>query len=168
MSVLMKIVCNGKISIIEITKKPIVLGRSTEANFTVPDNECSSKHCELRLVDQVTVIKDLNSKNGTYVNGSLQKETVIYLGDEIRIGSTKISLDNSKMNEDELNYHTLNITRKQNHMIKLDDLGFDKMNSKAWIEEKVKSPSPRDITKRTQIPKIQPWWKKILSFIFKK
>ena len=71
-------------------------GRDENADFTIPDTKISRRHClfEIRR-DQdspegyVALIKDLNSKNGTFLNERKIKNTnILSDGDAILVGST--------------------------------------------------------------------------------
>lgn len=126
MTVLLKIYLAGKPIFLEVTKKPIILGRSDTASFTIKDGKCSSTHCEVRLDNGMTIIKDLGSKNGTYINESMIKECTFYIGDEGRMGDTKFSIESSKMTPEELDRHTSSVTRAKTSMIELGALGFEK------------------------------------------
>lgn len=48
---------------------PVIIGRSSEADFTIDESELSRKHCEVRFQNHRVFIKDLNSKNGVVVDG---------------------------------------------------------------------------------------------------
>lgn len=163
MTVLLKITTSGKSQFIELSPKHLILGRSEHTSFKILDSEISSKHLEIWLNSGITCIKDLESTNGTYVNGSMQKSTNIYLGDEIKIGKTILTLDQTKMTEDEIDAHTLNVKRKQTEMINLGTVGFE--SNKPKIEKAVQH-TPASIAKakkeeseQTEVSK--PWWKKI-------
>jgi len=46
----------------------------------------SKRHCQLNHDDGVLKIRDLGSRNGTYLNGKHIDEAVIQAGDSIKIG----------------------------------------------------------------------------------
>ncbi len=52
----------------------------------------SSHHCEIILQYGVFIIKDLDSTNGTIVNGKKIKEFQLNPGDEIKISSVNIKV----------------------------------------------------------------------------
>lgn len=130
MTVLLKITVNGRASFLEITSKPIVLGRSDHSSFPVKDPKCSSNHCEIRLDNGITIVKDLGSKNGTFINENIAKECTLYIGDEGRMGDTKFSIESSKMTPEELDRHTSSVSRTKTTMIELGAVGFDKVQEK--------------------------------------
>jgi pSer/pThr/pTyr-binding forkhead associated (FHA) protein len=75
-----------------ISKTPLLIGRSEEANIRIDyDNFCSRKHALLFWENNRCVLKDLESTNGTFVNYErINKPTVIKEGDIISLGETKI------------------------------------------------------------------------------
>lgn len=75
----------------------INIGRSREASIKLQDERISSSHCRLMFNKDRLEIHDLDSKNGTYLNGIRIDRSDFFIGDEIRIGSTIITLVESKM-----------------------------------------------------------------------
>lgn len=66
----------------------ILIGRGSD-QVPLTDQTVSRRHAELKLADGGRIISDLNSANGTYVNGvRLTKPTRLKYGDQIRVGST--------------------------------------------------------------------------------
>lgn len=61
-----------------LSSKPIVMGRSSKSTLVLSDEAISSTHCQVSLIDGIVYVKDLQSRNGTYINGKrLQRgETV--------------------------------------------------------------------------------------------
>ena len=74
----------------EIDHSPCLIGRNSP-DLPLIDNTISRRHAILTKKDDLWMIKDLNSANGTYVNG-VKVATVLDLkqGDQIRCGSTLI------------------------------------------------------------------------------
>lgn len=68
--------------------EPQLIGRSSEAIRTT-DNAISRRHAELTPDDGVWYLRDLESQNGTYVNGTrIEGRVRLRAGDQIRIGQT--------------------------------------------------------------------------------
>ena len=67
-------------------RSAVTIGRSHNCDFQIPVMSVSKKHCKLICKSGVVTIRDLNSRNGTLVNGKLIKETTINPGDSIEIG----------------------------------------------------------------------------------
>jgi signal transduction histidine kinase len=66
----------------------VTLGRGASNAVQLHDTEVSREHAELRRRDNVFVIRDLNSSNGTYVNGRPVKEQELASGDQVQLGRT--------------------------------------------------------------------------------
>ncbi len=73
---------------VELSDKPLTIGRSADADVLVLDEKASRVHCGIRFTDNAFYIKDLKSKNGTYVNDKPVDLHQLRQGDRIRIGST--------------------------------------------------------------------------------
>lgn len=82
----------GKQVEIELGSKVLVLGRSLQADICIPDDRISRYHCEVRLWDGEYVLKDLKSRNGTFVNEQKIDVATLHYGDTIRIGSAEIKV----------------------------------------------------------------------------
>jgi len=68
--------------------EPQLLGRSSEA-LPISDNAISRRHAELTPDDGLWYIRDLQSQNGTYVNGvRLEARQRLRPGDQIRVGQS--------------------------------------------------------------------------------
>jgi len=67
------------------------IGRLSENDISIHDPFCSGHHALIFLEDQKYYIRDMGSKNGTFLNGQIVKsKTVLKEGDEILAGSTRI------------------------------------------------------------------------------
>ena len=64
------------------------LGRDATCPIQIHDTEVSRQHAELRCGVDTFVLTDLNSSNGTYVNGQRVREHVLATGDQIQVGRT--------------------------------------------------------------------------------
>lgn len=66
--------------------QPITIGRSEECDITLPDRQVSRFHARVSWTSECFQVEDLNSKNGTHINGQELHETVsLHDGDEIQI-----------------------------------------------------------------------------------
>ena len=65
----------------------IVVGRSSGSDFRLPSLCVSRRHCMLNWSEHGWVLRDLDSKNGTYVNGEPITTKKIEEFDEIKIGT---------------------------------------------------------------------------------
>lgn len=73
--------------------EPFVLGRVRGCDLVVRDERASRRHAELRpLADGRLALRDLESANGTYVDGRRLQEAVLSGGEEIRIAGVEIEV----------------------------------------------------------------------------
>lgn len=73
--------------LMEFQATKIVIGRSSTADFKIPSPCVSRRHCFLSWSLQGWTLRDLDSKNGTYVNGNAVVVKRIEEEDEIKIGN---------------------------------------------------------------------------------
>ena len=59
------------------------LGRSQECELHFSFDRLSRKHAELKVIDGILVVKDLDSSNGTFVNGEKVKQAKLSAGDTV-------------------------------------------------------------------------------------
>ena len=70
-----------------------VFGRDPKCVLSFPDQLTSRQHFTVRVSKGRYYLRDLNSSNGTYVNGELVRKTIeLKLGDQIEAGETLLSL----------------------------------------------------------------------------
>ena len=67
---------------------PTTVGRSPECNAKVDDQELSRRHFSITHEAAGFILKDLDSKNGTTVNGRRVPEQVLRPNDVIRAGTS--------------------------------------------------------------------------------
>jgi S-DNA-T family DNA segregation ATPase FtsK/SpoIIIE len=69
----------------------LVIGR--EGDLVIADPEISRLHCSIRIVDGALVVDDLQSLNGTRVNGKrIHFPTLLAPGDMIGLGTSEIEV----------------------------------------------------------------------------
>jgi pSer/pThr/pTyr-binding forkhead associated (FHA) protein len=69
------------------------IGRVEDNTFQIAEPSVSSHHCEVLLRGKDVVIVDLNSTNGTFINGEKITEQVIKPGQILRLGKIELRLD---------------------------------------------------------------------------
>ncbi len=68
---------------------PIVrMGRDKSCTLHLHDTEVSRQHAELRRTHRDYTVSDLDSSNGTYVNGNRIQQHVLVSGDHVQVGAT--------------------------------------------------------------------------------
>jgi serine/threonine protein kinase/Cdc6-like AAA superfamily ATPase len=73
-----------------IISERLTIGRSLDNHLVLDDSQASRYHAELDIINGAVVLKDLNSVNGTFVNGERQLEAPLSHGDRIQIGSVEM------------------------------------------------------------------------------
>jgi pSer/pThr/pTyr-binding forkhead associated (FHA) protein len=71
----------------ELTGNVITIGRAPDNMIVIDDPSVSGRHAQLRLAGEVYRLKDLESTNGTRINGIPVTETALRFGDRIRFGA---------------------------------------------------------------------------------
>jgi eukaryotic-like serine/threonine-protein kinase len=71
-----------------------LIGRSETAQFCLPEDRFFSRHhCLLEIAPPQCFLRDLNSTNGTYVNGHRVESSYLKSGDTIQGGETVLSVE---------------------------------------------------------------------------
>ena len=73
-----------------INKTPFKIGRDRKNDMVLESKIVSREHAQIKRAKDGLAIVDLDSHNGTFVNGALIKEAVLRDGDEILIGEALI------------------------------------------------------------------------------
>jgi pSer/pThr/pTyr-binding forkhead associated (FHA) protein len=82
------IVVGGDIGAAEIPLKlPAVIGRSRDATLTLPHPLVSRHHCEIFENNGRLMVRDLGSRNGTYVANERVTESILPSGELLTIGA---------------------------------------------------------------------------------
>jgi pSer/pThr/pTyr-binding forkhead associated (FHA) protein len=71
---------------VELRDEYTHLGRADDNELPIPEPSISSRHCVFLLSGSDVIVRDLNSSNGTYVNGEPVTETILQPGDNIQVG----------------------------------------------------------------------------------
>jgi pSer/pThr/pTyr-binding forkhead associated (FHA) protein len=77
----------------ELKVERTTVGRLDDNAFHLPEQSVSSHHAEILLRGDDIVIKDLNSTNGTFINGEKVTEQVLKPGQILRFGSVELRLE---------------------------------------------------------------------------
>jgi pSer/pThr/pTyr-binding forkhead associated (FHA) protein len=77
----------------ELKVDKTTIGRVEDNTFQIPEPSVSSHHCEVLLKGNDVVIKDLNSTNGTFINGEKIEEAPLKLGQTLRLGQIEMRLE---------------------------------------------------------------------------
>src|SRR5450755_1702580 len=75
---------------VQITKDKTTLGRRPYNDIVIDNLAVSGEHAVLQMVGQDVFIEDLNSTNGTYINGKAVKKQLLAHNDTVEVGKYKI------------------------------------------------------------------------------
>ena len=71
----------------------MLIGRDPSADLVIADSEVSTRHASLLLVDGGAAVEDLDSTNGTFVNGQrVTGSQQLRAGDRIQLGATVLEV----------------------------------------------------------------------------
>ncbi len=79
------------------SRGPLVLGRSDNAGLTLSHPQVSRSHAQIVRAGEGFVLEDLGSAAGTYVNGQLVQRHVLAEGDVVRIGASRLVLEQGRL-----------------------------------------------------------------------
>ena len=83
----------GRSRVIEVVC-PLVIGRASGVGLVLDDAEASRRHAKLESDGGRVFIRDLESHNGTFLNGQrLDGAIEVRVGDAIDIGATRLQID---------------------------------------------------------------------------
>lgn len=108
-----------------LEKEIVVVGRGQDCDIVLPERPISRRHAEVRRQGNQYVLRDLGSKNGTYLNGQeIDGPVPLQDGDEIQIA---------------LRVKLLFVGVDATIPLTLDDtkgpgLGLDKVGRRVWVQ----------------------------------
>jgi pSer/pThr/pTyr-binding forkhead associated (FHA) protein len=79
---------------VQLTKDRTTLGRRPYNDIVIDNLAVSGEHAVLQLTGNDVFLEDLNSTNGTYVNGKAVKKQLLQNNDTVEIGKYKIKFIN--------------------------------------------------------------------------
>jgi len=75
---------------------PFVIGRSADTDLLILDPEVSRRHAILEAENGAVFLTDLQSRNGTYLNGRRIRESIeVRPGDHVDVGTARILFQGS-------------------------------------------------------------------------
>ncbi len=75
---------------VQLTKDKTSLGRRPYNDIVIDNLAVSGEHAVLQMIGNDVFIEDLNSTNGTYINGKAVKKQLLQHNDTVEIGKYKI------------------------------------------------------------------------------
>lgn len=79
---------------VRLTEPETLVGRDEGAKLRIATSEVSRQHCLLIIAPDGVIVRDLGSRNSTFINGSpLADETLLKPGDTLTIGPMAFELE---------------------------------------------------------------------------
>ncbi len=80
---------------LRVTDRSYVIGRDAQCDLPINDSDASRRHAEVVLTSKGAVLSDLQSKNGTKVNGRLVDSRKLRHEDVVQIGTTRMRFEDA-------------------------------------------------------------------------
>ena len=79
----------------ELTLEKTTVGPSEKNTLTIADASLSAQHCEILVNGAEVIVRDLGSRNGTYINGArlVNHQSQLMSGQTVRFGSVEARLE---------------------------------------------------------------------------
>ena len=84
------LVADGKETSFPLSRDAYTLGRHRNNDIVISDPKVSSFHARIDRSPDGFVLVDLNSRNGTFVNGKRIDSGILKTGDEVRLGTARL------------------------------------------------------------------------------
>lgn len=84
----------------------LTVGRSNGNHVVLPDEKCSRQHCEIFARGGHWIVRDLESRNGIFVNGQRISETIFELGMQVRVGDWDLEYGEPESPESDIEIQT--------------------------------------------------------------
>ena len=78
----------------------VLIGRAESCDFVINSNIVSAVHAVLEITPKGVKLYDMNSKNGTYINGQKVVSTDVKVGDKVAFGNVKFTFKEYITNKD--------------------------------------------------------------------
>jgi len=91
--VALRIVSRGQERLETVERRRVTIGAHESCAIVIADPAVSAAHCELQLGEYGSMLRDCNSKNGTWHNGASIRETWLGVGQSFRLGNCTVTLE---------------------------------------------------------------------------
>lgn len=82
---------------LRLKKASTVVGREASCDLFIDSFQVSRRHCLLQITERGLMVKDLDSTNGTFINGIPLKDGYINEGDRLGLGTYAMTLRREKV-----------------------------------------------------------------------
>jgi pSer/pThr/pTyr-binding forkhead associated (FHA) protein len=78
---------------ITVPVKHFLIGRSEDCHLRPKSDAISRNHCAILTQDEKVVLRDLNSRNGTFLNGErISGDVEVHSGDHVQVGKLEFEI----------------------------------------------------------------------------
>jgi hypothetical protein len=88
---------SGPLQVIELKLGRNSLGRGVENDFQIVHSTISGRHCEIELSDSGLTVRDLESTNGTFINGEPVREASLFQDQTLQLGDVEIFVESTNV-----------------------------------------------------------------------
>jgi pSer/pThr/pTyr-binding forkhead associated (FHA) protein len=120
----------------ELKAEKTTVGRIEDNVFQIPDPSVSSHHCEIILKGNEVLVHDLNSTNGTFINGQQITDAPLKPSQILRLGQVEVRLEGDQASAAAQRKLTLDHTQVVPQGIKRDELGQVAKSGSPGFEKK--------------------------------
>jgi len=159
----------GRQTLIPIEKEKVVLGRATSADIKISDRKASGSHCRIERSGEGYRIFDLESQNGTWLNGKRVRRRQLKTGDVIGVGATELRFEEpparpaAKRRKAELEAALLQLEGAFDHFLKLAALE-DREHAAARLRERAGRMADALVDKEVQrLRKLVSWIRRLTN-----
>lgn len=94
MSLRLQVLDGSTVDRLPVLQGTYLIGRAEDCDLRLSGPTVSRYHCEITYTGHATIVRDLGSKNGTYVNGKrVFGPRVLTVGDQIQVGPLKMAAE---------------------------------------------------------------------------
>lgn len=79
----------GESRLVPLNRPVMRVGRDDECEILVPSQSVSRRHADVHAIGPMLILRDVGSRNGTFVNGSKIRQARVGCGDEIVFGGVQ-------------------------------------------------------------------------------
>ena len=89
-----------------VQPRGVKIGRTAPAEIVLPHKSVSREHCMVGVANDELIVTDLNSTNGTFIDGIAIEDAYVHGGEQIRIGASVLAVERRVEALDDLGAHS--------------------------------------------------------------
>lgn len=123
---------------IVVPTRKCLIGRDDECDLRPNSDAVSRRHCAILVKEGRVIVRDLNSKNGTWINGqTIQHERVVECGDSLQVGplTFKILIEHGLQGTKKPPVKSIKEAAERSICRGQDSVTIDESDISDWLEE---------------------------------